>query len=374
MSTSNSLLPALVLVSATSAKRRRSATWMIAFMMWIFAPGLVKASTLGTLEATYGFHASGLLADPERPYMYATAGSELEVINTNTLAISASVSLPGTAAGMAMSADGSKLYIGGSNGVYVVNAQTDSLLSTLSLGYPVSQVAVGLNNRLYVLGDSQLAQVDATSGASTGPNVPVYIYSGGIQISPDSTTLYYATYGLSPGSLYKINVSTTTPQVTWSNNYVDYGENGEDLTLSRDGSMLSYVCGYGYQGYQIPNFRTSDMSVMGVFDTGAYPDALAYSPDGKYAYALHTVYPTAVDVYDTATYQDVGQFAVADRSSLMDLDASGRDLFVSFNGGYYGDTNVSVYLIPEPGTLVLLSVGALGLAACGWRKRRRDAE
>ena len=245
-----------------------------------------------------------------------------------------------------------------------MNAQTDSLLSTLNLGYSVSQVAVGLNNRLYVLGNSQLAQVDATSGASTGPNVPAYIYSGGLQISPDGKTLYYADYGISPGSLYKINVSTTTPQVTWTNS-ADIGENGEDLILSPDGSMLSYVCGYGYQGYQIPNLRTSDMSVLGVFATGAYPNALAYSPDDKYAYALHTVYPTAVTVYNTATYQAVGQFSVADRSSLEDVDASGRDLFVSFNGTYYGVTNTVVYAtgvsVPEPSALALLAVGALGL-------------
>jgi hypothetical protein len=40
---------------------------------------------------------------------------------------------------MAMSSDDKTLYIGGSTGVYVVNAQTDSLLSTLNLGYRNSQ-------------------------------------------------------------------------------------------------------------------------------------------------------------------------------------------------------------------------------------------
>ena len=373
MRTLNLLPSASLLAPRTSARRLVSATWIVVFIIWMCFPSLVRASSLGTLEATYSFHASGLLADPERPYMYATTGSELEVINTNTLSISASVSLPGTANGMAMSADGSKLYIAGSNGVYVMNAQTDSLLPTLNLGYSVWQVAAGLNNRLYVLGNGQLAQIDASSGTSTGANVPVYVYSGGLQVSPDRKTLYYATYGLSPGSLYKIDVSTTTPQVTWSNNFVDYGENGEDLTLSPDGSMLSYVCGYGYQGYQIPNFRTSDMTVSGVFATGAYPDALAYSPDGKYAYALHTPSPTAVDVYDTASYQNVAQFAVAGQSFLMDLDASGRDLFVSFNGAYSGDTNVSVYLIPEPSTLTLLGSAILGLTVLYLRRRKTSA-
>lgn len=140
MRKSNALLSAFLFVSATPAKRRARAVLLVVFMSWILAPGLVRAVTLGSVEETYAFHASGLLADPQRPYMYATTGSALEVINTNTLAIAASLSLPG-ASGMAMSANGSDLYVGGSNGVYVVNAQTDSLLSTLNLGYSVSQVA-----------------------------------------------------------------------------------------------------------------------------------------------------------------------------------------------------------------------------------------
>jgi DNA-binding beta-propeller fold protein YncE len=241
----------------------------------------------------------------------------------------------------------------------------------------VSQVAVGLQNRLYVLGAGssgwgQIAQIDATSGASVGPNVPVSVYSGGIQISPDRSTLYYATYGLSPGSLYRINVFTTTPTVTWTNGS-DIGENGQDLVLSHDGSMVSYVCGYGYQGYRIPNFQTSNMSLLGIFDTGAYPNALAFSPDDSLAYALHTLYPSAVDVYGTETYKLLGQFGIADRSSLMATDQSGRDLFVSFNGTYNNVTNTIVYATgtPEPSGLVLLVAGAAGLRAYGRRWRRQ---
>ncbi len=371
MMISNVPLSALLLISATPAKRRRTATWMVVFVIWILAPGLARAATIGTLEATYDFHSNGLLADPDRPYMYATTGSQLDVINTNTLAIAATLSLPGTANGMAISSDDNTLYIGGSNGVYVVNAQTDSLLSTLNLGYSVSQVAVGLNNRLYVLSGSQIAQIDARSGASTGASVPVNVYSGGIQISPDGTTLYYATYGLSPGSLYKINVSTTTPSVVWTNSS-DIGENGRDLVLSHNGSMLAYACGYGDGGYDIPNFQTSNMSLLGTFNTGPYPEALAYSPDDSLAYALAQT--SWLFVFNTKNYQILGQFGVGD-SLMMATDQSGRDLFVANSEVYPGEsTNTSVYFtgVPEPTSITLLGTALLGLGVVYLRQRKRS--
>ena len=160
------------------------------------------------------------------------------------------------------------------------------MLPSLNLGSSVTSLAAGAGSRLFVeLGGNEIAQIDSTTGGSTGPNVPVNVYGGGLRTTPDGNTLYYANYGVSPGSLYKIDVSTATPIVVWSNGTNDIGENGEDLTLSHNGAMLAYVCGYGDEGYQIPNFQTGDMSLGGVFPTGPYPDSLAYSPNDQYAYA-----------------------------------------------------------------------------------------
>ena len=78
------------------------------------------------------------------------------------------------------------------------------------------------------------------------------------------------------------------------------------------------------------------MSLLGVFSTGAYPDCLAYSPDDKYAYALHTIYPTAVDIYDISNNAKVGQFPVVDQAKVMTTDQTGQHLFIAFNGMYYG--------------------------------------
>ena len=297
----------------------------------------------GTLDAVYDFSATDFMVDPFQPYVYANSGASLKVINSGTLAVERSVVLPNASSGMAMSPDGNKLYIAGgtSQSILVLDSHTWNLLPSLAVSDNPRGLAMGLNNRLFVLGN-HLSQIDADSGASTGPDASVFAYSGALRISPDRKTLYYADFGLSPATLYKFDVSSTTPTLLWRNGS-DIGENGEQLALSHDGSMIAYVCGFGYQGYQIPNFRTADMLVLGVFPTGPYPNCLAYSPDDKYAYALHTVYPTAVDIFDVSSRAMLGQFPVVDRARVMTTDQTGQHLFIAFDGVYFGHTEVRVY-------------------------------
>jgi DNA-binding beta-propeller fold protein YncE len=239
-------------------------------------------------------------------------------------------------------------------------------------------VAAGNNNRLFVGTAnstwffSVVKQIDAATGSSTGPNVLGMgsVYSGNLQISPDRSTLYYATHASSPGDLYQFDVSGPTPSLLWHNSE-DIGENGEQLVLSPDGSMVAYVCGHGYQGYNIPNFSTANMTLQGRFATGAYPDALAYSPDGKFAYALHSGSVYAVDVYVTASSSLVGQFTSKDQGSDMFVDHSGKHLFVSYDGTFHNFSNLVVYStaysVPEPSSLLttLLIMGGF----CRFRKR-----
>jgi PEP-CTERM motif len=116
------------------------------------------------------------------------------------------------------------------------------------------------------------------------------------------------------------------------------------------------------------------MSLLGVLPTGAYPDAMAFSPYDRFAYALHTIYPTAIDIYDLSTFADIGQFSVADQAKIMTTDQTGQPPFFAFDGVYYGHTEVRVYdtglSVPEPSALALL---ALGLSAPALRRHPQAA-
>jgi len=304
------------------------------------------AGTAGTVDAVYNFSANNLLVDSYQPYVYATANNSLKIINSTTLAVEGEIPLPAASYGMAMSPDGNKLFIAGGSSqlIFILDTHARNLLPSLSVGFGPSDLAMGLNNRLFVLGD-RLSQMDATTGASAGPDAGLYLHSGALRISPDRRTLFYATFGgLSSGDLYQLDVSSTTPTLLWQS-AMDIGSNGEQLALSHNGSMIAYVCGYGYHGYQIPVFRTSDMSLLGVLPTGVYPNCMAFSPDDNLAYALHAsvFYGEAVDIYDLSSFALVGQFSVADEAKDMAADQTGQHLFIAFGGDYYGHTEVRVY-------------------------------
>lgn len=127
--------------------------------------------------------------------------------------------------------------------------------------------------------------------------------------------------------------------------------------------FISYPCGAGQIGYSIAKYGTSDMSILGTFNTGAYPREIAFSPDDAVAYTVHT--DRLVDVWDTSTFQSLGDFPTSgsnvSRISELMVDRSGKHLFAAYSDSYYGNYELRVYdtgrLVPEPVSLGLLLSG-----------------
>ena len=42
-----------------------------------------------------------------------------------------------------------------------------------------------------------------------------------------------------------------------------------------------------------------------------------------------------------------------------------------FDRAFFGNPTLHLNVVPEPSTLILIAVGAVGLAGCSWRKRKR---
>ena len=350
----------------------------------ICVAGLVAAQDsqayAGETLATFDFSVSRFLMNPATHTMYASVPSlnSVVAIDTQSLAILSTTFVGSNPTGMALSNDGSRLYVANSssNFVGVMDTQSNQLVNSLAVSGSVRDVEVGRDGRLYVLTDSSLTQHDPETGASIGPNVSAHVYGGELAISPDKNTLYYADYGLSPASLYKYDVSGNTPQLLWESPHGGTsGSNGQDLAISHDGSFISYAAGAGQIGYSIAKYRTSDMQIEGSFNTGAYPREITFSPDDAVAYTVNT--SGNVKMWDTQTFLSLGQFSIGGEASELAVDASGRYLFAALNGNYWNaddtgrllviDTGRLVAAVPEPSSVILLS---MGLAAIAYGRRR----
>jgi YVTN family beta-propeller protein len=304
-------------------------------------------AAFGDIVAQYSFPASSFVMHPTQPYIYAAIPSQnsIAIINTNTLAVDSTVFVGSGPTNLAFAPDGSRAYIANSTSSFVAvfDTQTRTVINSFVLPEQPQDVVFGSQNRLWVLGQNQIFQIDATTGASTGPSITGFIvYGGSLEISPDRNTLYYADYGLSPGTMYKYNVSGVTPALLLQTPFGTAGSNGEDLTLSHNGSFICYTTGAGQNLYDIAKFRTSDFASLGSFNTGPYPQALAFSPDDLVVYAsVNTA--SGIKAFNANTFLSSGTISGPDVASKLAVDPTGRYLFAGYTDTFGGFTGTLVF-------------------------------
>ena len=308
---------------------------LLGFVLWLSGSLIANNvhAALGDVVAEYRFPASAFVMHPTQPIMYAAIPSQnsIAIINTNTLAAS-TVLVGSSPTNIALSPHGLKAYIANSttNFVVVFDTQTRTVVNSFILPEHPQDVVFGNQNRLWVLGENQIFQIDATNGTSTGPGIDgFFIYGGSLEISPDRNTLYYGQYGLSPTSMYKFDVSGVTPMLRLE---TQTGDNGEDLTLSHNGSFICHTNG---APYQIAKYRTSDFASLGVYVTGPYPQAAAFSPDDLVVYAsVHTA--AGIDVFNANTFLSLGTISGPEVATKLAVDSTGRYLFAGYDV-YFSD-------------------------------------
>ncbi len=308
------------------------------------------------LEKTFpSLTAARFLADPTRPYVYATipASNSVDVFDTSTMTLVATVPIGTKPEGMALSNDDSKLYVAdsGSTTIGVLDTATLTALPSITISAAPYDVGVGADGRLFVLESNAIAQINPNTGASAGPNFSgsgFSVYGGQIVVSPQKDRLYYANFGLSPATLYQFDISTNTPTLIFTNPFGTIGDNGQDLAISADGSVVSFACGDGQGNYEIAEYRTSDMSELGVFDTGPYPREITFSPDGQAAFTAHT--SGQIEAWNTSTFAESGTATTSGATTQLGVDGAGTDLFVSVNGTiavYQINTTTTTYNVGD---------------------------
>lgn len=293
----------------------------------------------GDLLATYSGTVHGFALNPSNAELYASTDTGVLVIDTASLELVATIPVPDSPRGLAVSPDGTTLYVAtvAAAQLAVIDISSLSLLGPIPLPVISSDVEAGNGGRVYVTPGNTgslhgIMQVDATTGTFEMEftlGVSVW-FNGLLEISPDRNFLYFGNRGLSPGTLAKFDVSTDAPVKLFQNGHGDLGGGGNDLWLTPDGEYVYYAVGggNGTLGYDIARIRTSDMTVQGALLTGAFPREITTSPDGKIAYAVHQ--SGHIDVWETETQTGLGEYATNGQAIELIVDRSGKHLFAAF--------------------------------------------
>lgn len=312
------------------------------------APQTVTAA-LGQLQRTFANMVVGRFVEhPVLPYLYASlpAANSVAVINTQTLEVESTIFVGSGPQGLAMSIDGKQLYVANATSQFLTVIDTVARVKVADFVFDqvLLDVEVGFDGRLYVLGSNSLMQISPLTGLSVGPNIGVSVRSGELAISPQRDRLYYADYGISPASLYQIDVTANPPVILWESPHGGTsGSNGQDLGISHDGQFISYAAGAGQVGYAIAKYRTSDMQIVGNFNTGAYPREVVYSPDGQHVYTVHT--SGNITVWDPHTFLTAGTITATGDVIELAVNKTGNLLFAATTN------SLRVYSTGKPSSL-----------------------
>lgn len=304
----------------------------------------------GDLLVSFDMVAEKFVKDPSRNKIYASLPDENSVafIDMELLEVTAVIPVGANPAGMAISEDGSKLYVAltGASMISVVDIENEMIAEQIQLPSSAFDVEAG-ENYLYATPVTQttngIMQIDLVTKVVTVFNEGVSVYQKGmLEISPDLNYLYFANRGLSPGTIAKYDISGTTPVLLYKNPHGSLGSNGQDLELSFDGNSVYYVVGGGNRitgGYDIGKLDTDSFAVQGTFITGAYPREISVSDMLDVAYVIHT--GGHIDVWNNQSFLQIGEYPTDGEAYELITDHSGRYLVAAF------ESDVRVYAAEE---------------------------
>jgi hypothetical protein len=241
--------PAATVLTGTPTVKSLGLTGQVSDM--VLAGGKIWVSTGGVVD------------------VFSTAGAKLRTIT----------GLPGAGVLLA-SADGDQVYVALGQDARVVSLDATSMAQTASWTTSPcpADLALAAGRLFYSYGCAGAAGAISSLSVTDGSPGPVAgdAFSAVPALAGAANTLIAGDQSGSPTAItsYLANADGTLTSQATTTTAAAY-----DLALSPDGTKM-VVTGYD-SDYSLERFNTADLSAAGTSAMSAYPDAVAYSPDGK---------------------------------------------------------------------------------------------
>lgn len=279
-----------------------------------------------------------IVADPAHGQLFLSPGRSGSAVTVTDLDGNRTGTVAGLsgATGMALTPDGSSLWVALATGDALARVDTATLDVAQTVALPAGtcpgdvtvvgdRVVYGYSCNTYGGSGSYggIGTVDATSGAVLGTDTTGAFYEP-IVVPGPAGQVYAGDGGLSPTTLYLYSVTGAAPAKVTARR--DTGSNLRELASSPDGSLVVQASGWPYQHnvYSAP-----DLGNAGVYPSDTYPNAVAWSADGSVVAAgTDSAYEPDVRLYATGGSQplrtvDFGNGVyLADRGLALSADGS----------------------------------------------------
>ncbi len=295
---------------------------------------------------------AGVVVSPDGTTAYVSNSNDgtLSVIDTATNSVTATISTGGTPGFSAISPDGKTLFVPNNNGgVVVVDTASKSVTTTVGVGDgPIPAVVTPDGSHVYVNTVQGVFVIDASTNTVVGSPIAPSGFSAFqrcLGITPDGSHVYLT---LLNGNVVVISTASNTQVAN-----IAVPGNPAGIAFTPDGSRAYVAEGTGTGAVGIIDTATNTLEAASI-SIGAFPFAMAITPDGAFAYV--TNFNSTASVIATATNTVVATVPVG--SGPFDIAISNLNApFASFPSPTPGSGNANRITVSGSFTLGANSQG-----------------
>ena len=232
------------------------------------------------------------------PLAYITnyGDNSVSIIDTTTNIVTATVTVGGSPDAVAISPDGTMVYIlnGDKNTISVINTKTNSIATTISgLGsHPTGLAITPDGKKLYVSNyfSYSVSVIDTNVNDGNKYNTVIATVNGiinpyGVAVSHDGTKVYVAEQTNNPGKIAIIDTAyDTLDQSSPISTGIGTGNSPTGLAVTPDGTKL-YVTNFGDGTVSVVDTATN--TVTATVTVRNTPQGIAVTPDGSKVYVAN---------------------------------------------------------------------------------------
>jgi gliding motility-associated-like protein len=269
--------------------------------------------------------------------------TSFNAVNTGSTSVTATIT--------ATPASVTESFITNGTGVSVINAATNSVISTIHTGQSTGGVCASPDGGTIYVTNLGLNTVSVISTASNSVTATINVPSGpmGITVSPDGSKIYVANENA--GSVSVINAATNTVIATIPVGSYPYG-----IAVSPGGSEV-YVTNSNSQSVSVINTATN--MVTATITVGKNPIGVTVSPDGSRVYIVNEN-SNSVTVINAANNAIITTISVGSFPECAAISPNGSRLYVTNSG----DNSVTIINATSDAVIGTIAVGTLPFGIC----------